>query len=154
MRKLSFAVFVLLASVTIVHAADNYVGVWALNVAKSKYSPGPPAKSQTTKLETVSGGGLREIGDRTNADGSKTHWEFTAKYDGKDYPVTGDPDRDTVALKRVDDNTLEVVNKKAGKVTNRMTILVAKDGKSRTNTATGTNAKGIAINNVLFFDRQ
>jgi len=153
MRTLSIALCLSLMIVVTAEAADNYVGIWTLNLAKSKYDPGPPAKSQTTKLEAA-GGGLREIGDRVNADGSKTHWEFTAKYDGKDYTVTGDPDRDTVALKRVDDNTLQVTNKKAGKITNTMTIVVAKDGKSRTNSAKGTNAKGTPINNVLFFDKQ
>jgi len=49
------------------------------------------------------------------ADGSMTHWDFTAKFDGKDYPITGDPDRDMASVKKVDDFTLEVVNKKAGK---------------------------------------
>jgi len=27
--------------------SDPFLGVWQLNVAKSKYSPGPPPKSQT-----------------------------------------------------------------------------------------------------------
>jgi hypothetical protein len=134
--------------------ADNYLGTWTLNVAKSKYDPGPAAKSQTTVLEASAGGTLKEIGDRVNADGSKTHWEWTAKYDGQDYPVMGDPSRDTVALKRVDDNTLDVVNKKDGKVANTMKIVVAKDGKSRTNESTGTDAKGAKVHNVLVFDKK
>ena len=112
-----------------------------------------PPKSQTTKLESVKGG-LREIVDRVNADGTMTHWDYTAMYDGKDYAITGDPDRDHASVKKVDDFSLEVVNKKAGKVTTSMKLVVAKDGKSRTNTVTGTNAAGVAIHNVLFFDKQ
>lgn len=155
MKKLSLTLCAaLLLAVTTLQAADNYLGTWTLNVAKSKYDPGPAAKSQTTKLEAVAGGAMKEIGDRVNADSSKTHWEWTAKFDGKDYPVMGDPDRDTVALKRVDDNTVEVTNKKAGKVTNSMKIVVAKDGKSRTNEAAFTNAKGVKVHNILFFDKQ
>ena len=72
-------------------------------------------KSQTTKLEAVADAAIREIGDRVNADGSKTQWQWTAKLDGS-YPVQGDPDRDMVALKKMDDNTIEVTNKKDGKV--------------------------------------
>ena len=129
-------------------AADNWVGTWKLNLAKSKYSPGPAPKSQTTRLEGVTGG-LKETGDRVNADNSTTHWVVTAKFDGKEYAVTGDPDRDVVIVKKVDDNTLEVTNKKGGKVTTSMRIVVAKDGKSRTNVVTSEN-----VHNTLFFDRQ
>ena len=136
------------------HAADNFLGTWTLNVAKSKYDPGPAPKSQTTKLEAVTDGGVREIGDRVNPDGSRTQWEWTAKFDGKDYTVKGDPDRDTVSLKKIDDNTIEVTNKKNGKVTNTMKIVVAKDGKSRTNEAAFTNAKGVKVHNIIFFDRK
>ena len=57
-----------LVLVTAVYAADNNVGMWRLNLSKSKYSPGPPPKSQTTKLEAMEGG-LREIVDRVKCRG-------------------------------------------------------------------------------------
>ena len=151
-RQLAISFALLFASAVLVHAADQFTGTWTLNVAKSKYSPGMPPKAQTTKLETLKDG-IREIVDRVNADGSKTHWDFTAKFDGKDYPITGDPDRDMASVKKVDDYTLEVVNKKAGKVTTSMKLVVAKDGKSRTNTVTGKTSTGVDINNILFFDK-
>jgi hypothetical protein len=154
MKRLLLVLCAILLTAAIAAGADNYLGTWTLNVAKSKYDPGPAAKSQTTVLEAAAGGALKEVGDRVNADGSKTHWEWTAKYDGKDYPVMGDPSRDTVALKRVDDNTLDVVNKKDGKVANTMKIVVAKDGKSRTNESSGTDAKGAKVHNVLVFDKK
>jgi hypothetical protein len=135
-------------------AADNFLGTWTLNVAKSKYDPGPAPKSQTTVLEAVADGRIRERGDRINADGSRTQWEWTAKFDGNGYPVKNDPDRDTVSLKKIDDNTIEVTNRKDGKVTNTMKIVVAKDGKSRTNEASFTNAKGVKVHNVMVFDRK
>ena len=151
-RQTVLSFILLLATAGLLQAADQFTGTWTLNVAKSKYSPGRPPKAQTTKLETQKDG-IREIVDRVNADGSQTHWDFTAKFDGKDYPITGDPDRDMASVKKVDDYTLEVVNKKAGKVTTSMKLVVAKDGKSRTNTVTGKNAAGVAINNILFFDK-
>ena len=154
MKNVSRTLCTILLLATAGYAADNFLGTWTLNVAKSKYDPGPAPKSQTTKLEAVTDGGVREIGDRVNADGSKTQWEWTAKFDGKDYAVKGDPDRDLVSLKKIDDNTIEVTNKKNGKVTNTMKIVVAKDGKSRTNEAAFTNAKGVKVHNIIFFDRK
>lgn len=135
------------------YAADNLAGTWRLNVSKSKYSAGAPPKSQVTKIEAVDGG-IREIVDRVNADGKKVHWEWTVKYDGKDYPVNGDPDRDAASIRRIDDYTVEVVNKKNGKVTTTMRIVVARDGKTRTNAVTGVNAAGQKVDNVLFFEKE
>jgi len=152
-RILVGSVALLIASSVFLQAADQFTGTWILNVAKSKYSPGMPPKSQTTKLEILKDG-IREIVDRANADGTTTHWDFTAKFDGKDYPLTGDPDRDMASVKKLDDFTIEVVNKKAGKVTTSMKIVVAKDGKSRTNAVTGQTAAGVAINSILFFDKK
>ena len=68
--------------------SDPQVGVWKLNIAKSKYSPGPASKSATTRIEAA-GAGTKVIVDQEMPDGTKRHWEFTANYDGKDSPVTG-----------------------------------------------------------------
>lgn len=151
-RRTAISIALLLASAVILQAADHFTGTWTLNVAKSKYSPGKPPKSQITKLE-LSKDGIREIVDRVNADGTTTHWDVIAKFGGKDTPISGDPDRDTVSIQKIDDFTLEVVNKKAGKVTTSMKLVVAKDGKSRTNAVTGKTAAGADINNILFFDK-
>ena len=73
-----------------IFAADAAVGTWKLNVAKSKFHPGPPPQSATMTFE-ASGTGIKRIGEAINADGTKTSFEYTAEYDGKDYPVTGNP---------------------------------------------------------------
>ena len=151
-RLIVISTALLFASAVILQAADHFTGTWTLNVAKSKYSPGKPPKSQTTKLKMLKDG-MREIVDRVNADGTTTRWDVIAKFGGKDTPISGDPDRDTVAIQKIDDFTLEVVNKKAGKVTTSMKLVVAKDGKSRTNAVTGKTATGADINNILFFDK-
>ena len=137
-------------SLTAAQASDPLAGTWRLIVAKSKYEGIPAPKSQTTTMHAVDGG-LHEIVERVNADGTTTRWEATAKYDGRDYPVNGDPSRDTVAMTKVGQNTWEIVNKKAGAIVSRMRIVVAADGKSRTNTVMDPSGKTTA---VLFFDRQ
>lgn len=139
------------ASIASSQVSDRLAGTWRLNVAQSRYETGAPPKSQTTTLHAMDGG-LHEVVERVNADGTTTSWEVMAKYDGRDYPVKGDPSRDTVAMTRVDQNTVDIVNKKAGAVVSRMRILVAADGRSRTNTV--TDPSGAKTTAVLFFDRR
>src|SRR5436190_12270230 len=134
-------------------AAKNMVGTWKLDTAKSKYSPGPTPKSQIATLSAADGG-MKVVSDRVEADGKTVHFEWTAKFDGKDYPVTGDPSRDAVSVKKVDDYTLEITNKKAGKTLSVLRAVYAKDGKTRTETTTGVNAQGQKINNVTAWDKQ
>jgi hypothetical protein len=143
-----------LAGTVLAQAGDPQVGSWKLNIAKSKYSPGPAPKSATTKIEAA-GAATKVIVDQVEADGTVRHWEFTANYDGKDTPVTGNnPDADMVARTRVDANTVKTISKKGGKVTTSQTSAVSSDGKTRTVTTTGTNAAGKAVNNVAVYDKQ
>ena len=134
-------------------AKDHFSGTWKVNFAKSKYDPGPPPKGpNVTKIESVAGG-LKFTVDGVNAEGKPTHYEWSGKFDGKDNPVKGDPARDTAALKKVDDHTYEVVNKKGGNVTTTTRSVVSKDGKTRTSTTTGTNAQGQKVNNVVVSEK-
>lgn len=133
---------------------DPQVGVWKLNVAKSKYSPGPAPTAATTTVEAVAGGTKVSV-DQTFPDGSKRQYSFTASYDGKDVPITGtNPDADTVARKRVNASTIQTVQKKGGKVTITQTSAVSSDGKTRTVTSTGVNGKGQKVNNVAVYEKQ
>ena len=134
-------------------AADPASGIWELNLAKSKFSPGPPPKSQTRTFE-VSGADVKYTLKGIDAEGKPTLVQFTAKYDGKDYPVTGSPDFDAISLKHVDAVTTEATLKKGGKVVQTSTRVVSKDGKTLTLTVKGTNAKGQAVNNVSVFDKR
>ena len=94
------------------------------------------------------------MGDSLDAEGKPFHTEFTAKYDGKDYPITGDPDVDTVALKRIDANTWAEVLKKSGKEISRGQNAISKDGKTMTRTYTDKNAKGEKVTNTIVYERQ
>jgi hypothetical protein len=133
--------------------ADSQVGLWKLNVEKSKYSPGPAPKSGTTRIEAA-GAGTKVTVDQVAGDGAKVHYGFTANYDGKDVPVTGNPNVDTVARTRIDANTVQTVSKKAGKVVSTQTSTVSADGKTRTVTTKGTNAEGKPVNNVALYEKQ
>jgi hypothetical protein len=133
--------------------ADPFVGTWTLNVAKSKYSPGPPPKSTTVTYDAA-GSGYKISVKTEPASGPTGEWSYTTSLDGKDSPVTGNnSNADTIATKRIDAHTLESVSKKGGKVILTSRIVVSKDGKTRTNTQTGTDAKGQAVNNVLVFEK-
>ena len=134
--------------------ADNNVGTWKLNLAKSSFSPGPAPKSQMLKIEAWGDDGLKYAADGVGPDGKPTHAEFQAKFDGKDVPFKGNPDADTLAYKRVDANTIQATTKMKGKTTITAKVVVSKDGKTRTLTQTGTDAQGRTVKNVLVYDRQ
>jgi hypothetical protein len=137
-----FMIFYAAAEFAQTRAAGNFLGTWKLVPERSSYSPGFPPKSLVNTIEAVDAG-LKVISDGIDAKGKATHFEWTAKFDGKDYPVKSDPSRDAVSIKQFDDYTLELTNKKAGKVVNVVHAVYAKDGKSRTETRTGTDAEGL-----------
>ena len=136
-----------------VSAADNWLGTWKLNVAKSKYSPGPAPKSGTAKLEAWEGG-MKVTTDGVGADDKATHGEFSAKYDGKDYAYKGNPNADMISLKRIDDDSYEATTKIKGKPTVVSRSVISKDGKTRTQTQTGTDTQGRTVSNTVVWDRQ
>jgi hypothetical protein len=138
---------------SIAQAADNQVGTWKLNVAKSKWSPGPAPKDGTLTIETIPNG-LKITVHGTGAAGNAIHFEMSPKYDGKDYPMTGNPNADTLSLKKIDDHTIEWVSKRGGKPAMTVRSVVSKDGKTRTTTQKGRNAKGEEVNSVRVYDRQ
>jgi hypothetical protein len=134
-------------------AADPVNGTWELNVAKSQFYPGPPPRSQTRTYES-DGQTVKQTSKGVNAEGETTEVAYTAKYDGKDYPITGNPVADTISLKRIDDATTEATLKKDGKVVSTTTRVISKDGKELTFTTDGKNAKGEPVKNSLVFDKQ
>jgi hypothetical protein len=132
--------------------ASVQMGTWKLNEAKSKLPPG------ATKIHTVvyeaAGDNVKVTVDGTGSDGKPTHNEWTGKFDGKDYPVTGDPSSDARSYKTVDERTLELTVKKDGKVTTTGRITVSADGKSRTVSTSGTDSKGKKVKSTAVYDRQ
>ena len=133
--------------------SDARVGTWKLNGAKSQYSPGPAPQSLTVKVESA-GQGETVTTDLVNADGTRTTTQYTANFDGKDYPLTGSQNADKVSLKRIDARTTERTDKKGDTVVLTFTRVVSQDGKTMTVTVKGTNAQGQAVDNVAVWEKQ
>jgi hypothetical protein len=135
--------------------AQNPVGVWKVNLAKSKYSPGPAPKAATITATAVAGGSFKTVNEQTPPTGAPIKFEITYKFDGKDNKIVGsNPNADMQSYTRIDDRHWTVVSKLNGKVTLTSKIEVATDGKSRTTTQTGTDAQGRTVNNFIWYDKQ
>jgi hypothetical protein len=132
-------------------APYRLVGTWKLNVAKSKFSPGPPPTSLVVTY-SASGDSLKIVVD-VAWEGEKQHWEMTGKNDGKDNPITGNPGADTASFRRIDEFNGESTFKKDGKVTATNTRVMSKDGKTLTITSKGTTPDGKPRNDVQVFEK-
>jgi len=138
--------------VAVCFAADAQMGTWKLNEAKSKF--GPEAPKNRTVVYEVAGDNVKVTVDGVDRDGKPTHSEWTGKFDGKDYPVTGDPNSDARSYTKIDDRTLGFNAKKGGKGTTSGRIVVSADGKSRTVTTSGTDSKGKKVSSTSVYDKQ
>ena len=152
-KAVLFNLVALFAAAVVCFAAEDVsMGTWKLNEAKSKISPG--TAKNTTVVYAAAGDSVKITVDGVDADGKPAHNEWTGKFDGKEYPVTGDPASDTRAYTRVNDHTLAVTNKKGSKVTVTVRVVEAADGKSRTVTFDGTDAQGKKFSNTAVYDKQ
>jgi len=144
----------LLLAVGIAYAAENdaFMGTWKLNEAKSKITTGMPKNS--TVVYTADGDNVKVAIDGTDVNGKPYHSDWTGKFDGKDYALTGDPSTDMRSYKVIDDHTLLTISKKGGKETISARIVVSADGKSRTVTVSGTDASGAKVTSTQTYDKQ
>jgi len=130
---------------------ERFMGTWKLNEAKSKIPAGAP-KNNTVVYE-ASGDSVKVTIDGTDASGNPVHDEWTGKFDGKDYPVTGDPNSDTRSYDWRSVHHLGVKVKKGGKATSTATIELSPDGKTRTVTSTTTDAQGKKVKSTAVYDK-
>jgi len=151
-RAIVLTLVLCLVGVAVCFAADVSMGTWKLNEAKSKLSPGAP-KNNTVVYEAA-GDNVKVTIDGTDQEGKPTHNEWTGKFDGKDYPVTGDPNSDARSITKIDDRTLGFNVKKGGMVTISGRIVVSADGRSRTVTTSGTDSKGNKVKSTVVYDKQ
>ena len=133
-------------------AADPQVGTWKLNEPKSKIAPGTLKNTQVVYSSMP--GQVKVKSDGIEANGKPIHVEWSGKLDGKDYPVTGDPNSDTRSYTKVNDRTLTTTNKKNGEVTVTGRIVISLDGRTRTVIVNGTTSKGKTFKNVAVYDKQ
>jgi|SRR5260221_259140 len=158
MRKVYLARAVAVCGVTLISgslalAGDNWVGTWKLNLAKSKYSPGPAPKAQTLKFEAMPEG-IKLSSEVVNAEGQATKGGYSSKFDGKEVAMAGNSNADTAAPRKINDNTYENTWKKAGKVTITTKGVVSADGKTLTITQTGTDAQGRPVSSTAVYEKQ
>ena len=128
------------------------LGTWKLNLAKSKYKAGPPPREQTRTYE-AQGQGVKATIKTINANGRATTVQYVANYDSLEYPVTGSPDSDTIALKRVAAHTAEATLSHAGKTMATARRVIAEDGRTLTIAYQG-ELQGERVDYVAVYDKQ
>jgi len=131
---------------------DSWIGTWTLNLEKSTYGASPAPRSGTSRLMSVAGGRIRMIQDQVREQG-ESHVDFTAAFDGRDYPVEALPGV-TYALTRVNEFVYVIVAKGNGVVTSTTLTVVSPDRMTRTSTTTSVNPQGTTVANIAVYDRQ
>src|ERR1700749_4318793 len=114
--------------------ADPVVGTWQLNPAKSTFTSGPNIRSQT-RIYTQAGGKISLVIKAKSADGKEVTSRTTYELNGKDFPVEGNPDYNSLSAKQMDSHTAEFSLKKDGKVIGHTRRTVAANGKTMTSTS-------------------
>lgn len=147
-----FGLILLFSSVTVCLADSPQMGTWKLNEAKSKLAPGS-TKNHTVVYEAA-GDNIKVTVEGVDAAGKSVRSEWTGKFDGKFYPVSGDPTSDMRSYKQLGARTLSLTAKQGNKVTLSGRITVSANGKTRTVKTTGTDSKGKKVYSTVVYDKQ
>lgn len=155
MTRIQIATLIIFSTATLSAQTNPMIGAWKLNLAKSKFIPGPPPQTQMTTIELVSGG-MKHTTTGIAADGKTISYTYTTFVEGKYEPITGKgpSGADSIAVKHIDPNTTEATYKKDGKVVQTSRTVVSKDRRARTVTSEGTGPSGQATHTVTVYDRQ
>jgi hypothetical protein len=132
---------------------NQFVGTWQLNVAKSSYQPGPAPKTGVLNVEYK--GNLRHsVLETVDAIGQRGRTEYSAPEDGKDYPLRGSPNADTVSLRRTAPGTIERTDKRRNEVVFVTVIRLSPDAKTMTVTQKGVTPAGEMVSNTMTFEKK
>jgi hypothetical protein len=151
-RMLLLTVALCFAGTALSFAQSPQMGTWKLDEAKSKIPAGVVKNS--TVIYATNGDSVKVTTDGTDSDGKPLHTEWAGKFDGKEYPLTGDPTADSRSYKLIDEHTLDLTSKKSGKVINTGHVVVSKDGKTRTLHLNATDSSGKKVSGVSMYDKQ
>ncbi len=132
---------------------DPLVGTWSLNVQRSKFRPGLPPQSMTVTYEQTPQG-LHAVSIVVLRDGTSSRNEYTAAYDGKDYPITGVAKVDAVQIRQIDTLTSERIDKRGGERVQSYTRQVYADGRTMIVTQKGSDAMGSLVDHEMIFERR
>ena len=124
------------AALASAQAANPRLGKWKL-----KQDAPPPALNIMT-YELFGNSGMKVTVESTNREGRKSTWTYNTMFDGKDMPVSGDTRTETSAVRKIDDRTTEITNKRGGKVTQVITNVLSADGNRIDNTYKNYNEQG------------
>jgi len=152
-RTLQAAAVLFFLAIGLWAADDPIVGTWKLNLAKSNVQAAATFNSGLAKIEPTQGG-IKTTADLVSPDGMRIHTEFTAKYDGIDYPITGDPYSDTISIRRIDPNHVDTFWKKGGNVVATARNVISPDGRTWTETIATRDAQGRPVTIVAVYDKQ
>ena len=151
-RTLLLTIALSFAAAATAFAQAPHMGTWKLDEAKSKVAPNS-IKNSTVMYE-MAGDNIKCTTDGVDAKGNPQHTEWTGKFDGKDYPLTGEADADTRAYTMVNDHTLTLVSKKQGKTTVTGRVVLSTDGRTRTLTTTSDDASGKKVTSTAIYMKQ
>jgi hypothetical protein len=133
--------------------SPSFAGTWQLSVNKSTYRPGPAPTSALLKVE-YNGATRHSVLETVATDGEMTRTEYAAAEDGKDYPITGSPNADTIRLRRAAPGTIERVDKRRGHVVMLLTLRLSQDGRTMTVTQEGVTASGDMVSNTMVYEKR
>ena len=151
-RSVVLTLAVCLVGLAMSFAQSPHMGTWKLNEAKSKIPAG--VMKNMTVVYAAAGDSVKVTTDGVDGTGKAMQTEWTGKFDGKDYPLTGDPVADARSYKQVNDHTLTVEQKKSGKVVTTGKIVISADGKSRMLTTKSKDAAGKEVSASSAYDKQ
>jgi hypothetical protein len=153
-RNIALTVALCLLALSLAFAAENpNMGTWKLNAAKSTI-PAGVGQNNTVVYSAAANDMVTVTTDGVDGTGKPAHSEWTGKFDGKPYPVTGSSLYDARAVTAKGDRTLEIENMKGGKSVGKAKVELAKDGKSRTLETDGTSPDGKKYKAKYVYDKQ
>src|ERR1700722_9600347 len=146
-QRFQLGIFVLAAVALLFAQSNPFSGVWKLDVAKSKFNPGPGPRSATLTID-ISGGGVKTIYDEIRTDDSHIGYEYSTAEDSKDYPVSGTAltallgGAQTVEVRHAGSNSLAAHFMKSGQIVATNNTVVSKVGKTLKRISQGADASG------------
>jgi hypothetical protein len=144
---LSALAFALLCVTPSVAQIEEMNGNWLLIPEKSI----GPAPAWEMLVFAISDDEQRYTMDAVDAEGRKSHTEWSVSYDGRDHPTTSGAPNTTASIQQTSDRTEFVTNKRDGAITSTYTrVLVDND---RTILSIGRDADG-KIQWVRVFEKQ
>ena len=145
-----------LAAAAAMAADDPFNGTWKLNPAKSKAPGGRLPHPSSTNVIEIQGETMHMIVDQTDGTGKLERVEYTAKLDGKEYPVKVSPSGPqpyTISLKQINPRTREFLEN-IGKFTIKGQDVLSEDGKSFDRIVKSKDAEGHDTSIIQVFEKQ